>query len=376
MRSICYVSGTRADYGLMERTLLRVAHTPDLNLNVCVTGMHLSANYGRTVAEIERAGLRISARIPVEVDGTDGVSMAAGIATQLAAMVRLWQGERPSMVVVMGDRGEMLAGALAAIHLNIPVVHIHGGERSGTVDEPVRHAISKLAHYHFAATEGSRARLVRMGEREEHVFVTGAPGLDGLPDLVPESRAELCAAAGLDPERPVALVIFHPVLQTSETAGAEMTEVLEGVIAAGPQVLCFLPNSDAGGQAVRRTVAGYEGRGGFQIAQHVTRDRYLSWLARADVMAGNSSSGIIEAASFGLPVVNVGDRQHGRERNANTDDVEPVRGPIEAALRRALHRGRKPVVNVYGDGRAAERIAALLATLPLTGSVLKKSNAY
>jgi GDP/UDP-N,N'-diacetylbacillosamine 2-epimerase (hydrolysing) len=334
------------------------------------------AELERTVAEIERAGLRIRARIPVEVDGTDGVSMAAGIATQLAAMVRLWQGERPSMVVVMGDRGEMLAGALAAIHLNIPVVHIHGGERSGTVDEPVRHAISKLAHYHFAATEGSRARLVRMGEREEHVFVTGAPGLDGLPDLVPESRAELCAAAGLDPERPVALVIFHPVLQTSETAGAEMTEVLEGVIAAGPQVLCFLPNSDAGGQAVRRTVAGYEGRGGFQIAQHVTRDRYLSWLARADVMAGNSSSGIIEAASFGLPVVNVGDRQHGRERNANTDDVEPVRGPIEAALRRALHRGRKPEVNVYGDGRAAERIAALLATLPLTGSVLKKSNAY
>lgn len=376
MRSVCYVSGTRADYGLMERTLLRTHRCGELDLSICVTGTHLSPNYGSTVGEIERAGLRIAARIPVEVDTTNGAGMATAIATELATMVQLWQRERPDLVMVLGDRGEMLAGALAAIHLNIPVAHVHGGERSGTVDEPVRHAISKLAHYHFTATERARDRLVRMGEREGCIFVTGAPGLDGITELLPKSRGQLCAEMDLDPQRPIALVIYHPVLQTAHASGEEMTQVLEGVLGACAQVLCFTPNSDAGGQAVREIVAGHGVRPGFRIATHLGRDTYLSWLAAADVMTGNSSSGIIEAASFGLPVVNVGDRQNGRERNANTVDVEPACGPIRDAVCEAFRVGRHPVMNIYGDGRAGERIVRLLSSLALTGDLLKKSNAY
>jgi len=375
-RRVCYISGTRADYGLMQGTLLRAHRNSTLDVSVCVTGMHLSATYGLTVREIEQAGLRICGRIAVDVESIDGAGMARALGRELLGMVDVLQAERPELVVVMGDRGEMLAGALAAIHLNIPVAHIHGGERSGTVDEPVRHAISKLAHYHFVATDGSRERLIRMGESPGCIFVTGAPGLDGLADFTGRPRAALCANHGFDAGQPVALVVFHPVLQTADDAGREMAAVLDGVLAAGAQILCLMPNSDAGGQAVRGKIAEYTRRPGFQSAVHLGRDDYLAWLAAADVLVGNSSSGIIEAASFGLPVVNVGDRQNGRERNANVTDVPADPAAIRRAVEAALAGGRLPARNIYGDGRAGEQIVGLLSSLPLPQSLLRKSNAY
>jgi len=163
-RKICYVSGTGADFGLIASTLQLAAVRPGLEVSVCVTGMHLSPTFGSTVTEIEAAGLRICDRIPVDVETASGASMAFALGHELIGLTTVFARERPDVVMVLGDRGEMLAGALAAIHLNIPVVHVHGGERSGTVDEPVRHAISKLSHYHFVSTEGARERLVRMKE--------------------------------------------------------------------------------------------------------------------------------------------------------------------------------------------------------------------
>jgi GDP/UDP-N,N'-diacetylbacillosamine 2-epimerase (hydrolysing) len=360
----------------MEKVLLRLRDHPGLKVQVCVTGMHLLPAYGHTISEIERAGLPICARIAVELEGGDGGAMAMALSAQLAAMVKLWRGQRPSLVMVMGDRGEMLAATLAATHLNIPVVHVHGGERSGTIDEPVRHAISKLAHYHFVATESSRERLVRMGENPAHVFVTGAPGLDGVAGRSRPDRGTLCAEARLDARHPVALVVYHPVLQEADSAGNDMAALLEAVVASGSQVLCLTPNSDAGGKNVRAAIECFEGGPGFRVVTHFDRDRYLSWLGTADVMVGNSSSGIIEAASFGLPVVNVGDRQNGRERNANTVDVPVDTRAIRAAVEAALARGRCAPANVYGDGRAGERIVGLLSTLPLDKPLLQKTNAY
>ena len=164
MRKILYISGTRADFGLLSSTLNLAQQDSTLEVSVCVTGMHLASGYGNTVSEIEEAGLRICGRIPVLLEDTTGASMARALADELAGMIPVLEKEQPDLVLLLGDRGEMLAGALAAIHLNLPVVHIHGGERSGTVDEPVRHAISKLAHYHFAATESSKKRLIKMGD--------------------------------------------------------------------------------------------------------------------------------------------------------------------------------------------------------------------
>ena len=375
VRKVCYVSGTRADFGLMRRTLQLARDSKALDVSVCVTGMHLAPQFGNTVREVEASGLRICARLPVPLDEGSGAQMARATAKAMAGMTDTFEAERPQMVVVLGDRGEMLAGAYAAVHLGIPVVHVHGGERSGTVDELVRHAISKLAHYHFVATEGARERLMRMGEKPEHVFVTGAPGLDELAGSH-TAKKELCAAQGLDAAQPIALVIFHPVLQEAGQAGAQMTELMEGTLAAGCQAVCFAPNSDAGNPAVRTALERYAGRAGVKLVTHMARSDYISWMAAADVMVGNSSSGIIEAASLGLAVVNVGTRQNARERSANVTDVPAERKAIERATAEALKAGKRGYRNIYGDGNAAPRIVELLRTLSLDASLMAKTNAY
>lgn len=376
MRRVCYVSGTRADFGLMVHTL-RLAHRAGkLDVSVCATGMHLSPLFGHTVDEIEASGLRISGRVPVVLDGTTGAVMARALGYELIGITDVLTKECPDLVLVLGDRGEMMAGALAAIHLNIPIAHIHGGERSGTVDEPVRHAISKLAHYHFVTTESARQRLIRMGERAEHIFVTGAPGLDGLTELADRSRTDLCAEAGFDASRPVALAVFHPVLQEAADAGRQMRDIVQVLTAERVQVLCLMPNSDAGGNLIRETLEHFGSHSDIRIMTHLARKDYVSWMAAADVMIGNSSSGIIEAASLNLPVINVGDRQRGRERSGNVMDVPPVPQAIADSLRAALHLDRGSWRNVYGDGRAGERIVSLLESLPLSRQLLHKSNAY
>jgi GDP/UDP-N,N'-diacetylbacillosamine 2-epimerase (hydrolysing) len=376
MRKIIYVSGTRADFGLMRRTLQLAAAQRGLEVSVCATGMHLSPDYGETVREIEAAGLHICARLPVPLEATTGASMARAIGHGLLGMVDVFERERPDFVLVLGDRGEMLAGALAAVHLNIPVVHLHGGERSGTIDESVRHAISKLAHYHFAATPGARRRLVRMGEQPARVFVTGAPGLDGLREEVRHDRDALCRALGFDPARRVALVVLHPVLQEAGDAARQARELLEAVQSCKLQAVVLMPNADAGGRGIRRVLEQYRRDPHLRLTVHLPRADFVSWMAAADVMVGNSSSGIIEAASFGLPVVNVGTRQHGRERGRNVTDAPARRMAIERALRQALKRGHVRARNPYGDGQAGERIVDLLQRLPLNAELLQKSNAY
>lgn len=196
-RRLVYLSGTRADFGLMQASLRRIAATPGLSLQVAVTGMHLSAAHGNTIQEIRATGLPICAEIPLDMSTRTASSMAIGVADCLRGMTQLLEAEKPDFLLLLGDRGEMLAGAIAALHVGIPCVHIHGGERSGTVDEPVRHAISKLSSYHLVATPGSRERLVRMGEDEARIFVIGAPGLDGLAELGAMARLDCLQALGL-----------------------------------------------------------------------------------------------------------------------------------------------------------------------------------
>lgn len=375
-RKVCYITGTRADFGLMAHALSLIHRSRSLDLSVIVTGTHLSPQYGMTARDIEEAGLPISARVPVEVEPATGATMARNIGHMLIGMVDALESIRPDIVLLLGDRGEMLAGALAAVHLNIPVAHIHGGERSGTVDEPVRHAISKLAHHHFVATEESRQRLIRMGELAERIHLTGAPGLDGLVALAALDRAALCREAGLDQKRAMALLIYHPVLQEAAKVGDEMRLVLQALQRHQLQVIAVRPNSDAGSRKVSDVLDEYAGREDVRVVTHFPRDRFVSWMAAADLMIGNSSAGIIEAATFGTPVINIGSRQNLRERNANVRDVDAVPGALDAAIAGALAGGRFGGGNVYGDGNASERIVDLLAHVNLQPDVLKKTNAY
>jgi len=378
MRRICYVSGTSADFGLMRHTLLAVHDHPGLALSVIVTGMHLSRAHGHTVDEIEATGLPIVARVPIELEPATGATMARGIGAMIPAFVSALEAERPDLVLLLGDRGEMLAGALAAIHLNIPVAHTCGGERSGTVDEPIRHAISKLSHLHFAATEGARERLVRMGEAPEHVHVVGAPGIDGLTDTPPPDRAEVMTAHGLDPARPFALMVYHPVLQEADRAASDTACLIDQVLDAGCQILAVMPNADAGSDGVRQALHFAESHPAVQLRTHLARADFLAAMAVADLLVGNSSSGITEASSFGTPVLNVGRRQNLRERNANTTDVPITAEAVGAGVRALLAHGRYSVSNIYGipGGTAAERITAHLAEATLGEALLMKVNRY
>ncbi len=375
-RRIVYISGTRADFGLLQRTLYKAAADPRLDLQVCVTGMHLLKQFGNTLQEIEASGLPIVARIPVDLGGGDGASMACALGQGLIGMTEVLSRERPDLVLILGDRGEMLAGALAALHLNIPIAHLHGGERSGTVDEPVRHAISKLAHYHMVSTAGAQERLIRMGENAENIFVTGAPGLDELDQLITFSRGELCLLHELNPSRPVALVLFHPVVQQVDVAAAQISALLAAVRGENLQALCLMPNSDAGNVKIQRVLKESSEHPDIRLATHLARPLFVSWLAAADLLVGNSSSGIIEAASLGLPVVNIGSRQNSRERSDNVVDAVPEKEAIRSAIGKALNLRGRDFKNIYGDGKSGRRIVELLATLPLNVELLNKTNTY
>lgn len=371
-RRLTYVTGTRADFGLMLPTLRRLAETPGLSLDLIVTGMHLSDRFGRTEREIEESGLAIAARIPLPIDDDSGEGMARCAGRMAEAMAAQVAERRPDALIVLGDRSEMLAAALPAMLAGIPIVHFCGGERSGTVDESMRHALSKIAHVHMVANEDAERRLAAMGEEPWRIHRVGTPGLVGIAALARVPRAELAARYGFDPDRPFALMLFHPVVQDAALAGEQVSALLG---ALDMQAVCLLPNADHGTGRIRAAIQA--AGGALSVVEHMPRVDYMSALSEAALLIGNSSSGIIEAASLGTPVVNIGDRQQGRARNANTFDAEPEREAIAAAIARALAWPRDDRANVYGDGRTDVRAAEILAGIDLADpALLKKRMTY
>jgi GDP/UDP-N,N'-diacetylbacillosamine 2-epimerase (hydrolysing) len=377
LRHVIYVSGTRADFGLMRRTLHAIDAHDDLSLEVVVTGMHLSPRFGTTRDAIAASGLRIGAEIAVDVDRDDHGAMAIAAGTFAGRLAPHLAAHRPDVLLLLGDRWEMLAAAMTATLLNVPIAHVCGGERSGTVDDAMRHAISRLAHVHLVATHDAANRLLRSGEEAERIHVVGSPGLVGIVADATTPRSTIYDRLGFDPGRPLAVVLFHPVVQDAAFAAVQAQEVLAGVAATGMQALCLLPNADAGNAAIRDAMLAYcADAPDFMVATHVDRGDYLSLLAQAGVLVGNSSSGIIEAASFGLPVINVGDRQAGRERNRNVVDVPAERGAIAQAITATAGKRILPPENLYGDGTTDTRIATILADLTIAPALLKKAMTY
>lgn len=378
MRRILAVTGTRAEYGILRPVFRAIQSRSDLELRVLVTGMHLSPACGATVAEIEEDGFPIAARVDMLVAGDTGGAMAKSVGLGLIGMAQVMESERPDIVLVLGDRGEPLAAAIAAAHLNIPVAHIHGGEVTcgGMVDDAIRFAISSFAHLHLTATEASARRLLQRGEERFRVHVVGAPGIDAILQMPLRSRAELAEAFGLDPARPWLLAVQHPVTAEAEQAGEQMVETMEALAALGLPTVLIHPNADAGSGAMIEVIRRYAAPN-IRVFPSLSSLDYLSLLKEAAVLVGNSSSGIIEAPSLGTPAVNIGSRQRGRERGDNVIDVGYDRREIAAAVRRALEdaaflqavaRRRNP----YGDGRASERIARILAEVSLDERLLRK----
>lgn len=376
VRKVIYVSGTRADYGLMRKVLKTLNNSKDFDLSILVTAMHLSPMYGNTIEEIQSEEFKICGAIKVDVEHTTHHAMAKAIGHEIIAMTEIFADVKPDLIILLGDRGESLAAAITAAHLNIPIVHIHGGERSGTVDEMVRHAISKFAHYHFVATQGSKDRLIKMGETEESIFVVGAPGLDELYDYKSISKKEFCKRYRFNESKKIALLVYHPVVQEYENIGLQFKKTINVALELGLQIICLEPNSDAGGHLIREAINEYVHHEDVRVFKHLQRQEYIDCLAHVDVLIGNSSSGIIEAASFNLSVLNIGSRQNLREVGDNVIHVNPEYDEIFAGLKSVLESPKKKYINVYGDGKTSERCYHLLKTINLDSQILKKSNAY
>jgi UDP-hydrolysing UDP-N-acetyl-D-glucosamine 2-epimerase len=375
-RRICVVTGSRAEYGLLYWVLRSLQAAPDVELQVAVTGAHLSAAHGHTVDAIEKDGFPIAARVDLELgdDSPAGIakSMGLGVAGFGEAFARL----APDILVLIGDRYEILAAAQAAMVANIPMAHIAGGDTSeGAFDEAIRHGITKMAHVHFVTNADAARRVRQLGEDPASVHLVGSPGLDTLVRAELLDRAALEQSLGRKLRARNFLITFHPVTLEPEGSRAQMQALLDALESLGPDVGLFFtrPNADTGGRELAALLDGWVARHPNAAAfDSLGQLRYLSLMRAVDAVVGNSSSGLYEAPSLKKPTVDIGDRQSGRLAAKSVVRCEPTVAAIREAIDAALALDCRDVVNPYGDGHSAERISGVLRSLQNPRGLLKK----
>ena len=376
-RRIAYISGTRADYGLMRSVLKRIQADRRLALKIVATGMHLSPDFGSTVRQIRKDGFRVSRAIPSLTPEDTGAGMLRSFSKFLARLTEAFEDRRPDMILLLGDRWEMLAGAMAGAYMNIPVAHIHGGEITGSVDESNRHAITRFAHIHLVATREYARVLRKVGEQQNRIHVVGAPGLDDIVSHNFASPDRVAPKYGFGRNEPHILLVQHPVVTESNLAGAQIKKTLDAIAQFHVPTTAIYPNADAGGRLMIKVMKQYASKHRFiRLHKSISRDEYLALMGASSVIVGNSSSGIVEAASFGLPAVNIGIRQLGRIHPRNVLNVDYSTREITRALKFALSarfRSKlKGLENPYGDGHTAQRVAEILANVRITRDLLQK----
>ncbi|MBV9501625.1 MAG: UDP-N-acetylglucosamine 2-epimerase (hydrolyzing) [Acidobacteriaceae bacterium] len=378
MRTIGVVSTSRSDYGIYKPLLEAIRKDAELELRVLVSGMHLSSQYGTTVRAIEQDGFDIAERIEMLLssDTPQGISKSIGVGViGFADSFSRW---RPDILVVLGDRFEMHAAALAALPFKIPVAHLSGGELTeGAIDDALRHSLTKLSHLHFPATEEYGRRIAQMGEEPWRVTVAGEPSLDQLRTIQFLSREELERRFSLRLDRPFVLSTFHPVTLEYEQAEWQIGQLLAALESTGTRAVFTMPNADTGNHIIRdkiqQFVAAHEDS---RVIESFGSHAYFSMMKLASAIVGNSSSGIVEAASFALPAVNIGTRQDGRVRARNVIDVgygkhEIARG-IAKAVSRAFRDSLDGLVNPYGSGQASRIITERLRSVELGDRLIRK----
>jgi len=376
-RRVLFLSSTRADYWPQEPVLRLAVEDPRLEPVLVATGAHLDAGRGDTAQEIDIAGLPLDLR-RAGIDGDGPSAMARLSADVLVGMADALQAHRPALVVLLGDRHELLAAALAATIAGVPIVHLHGGEHTaGAIDDAIRHAVTKLAHVHCCSAQAYAERLVALGEEPWRIHVTGAPSLDRLLAAAQgATRADLEAHLGVELAGPVGLLTYHPPSLHPERMAAELEAVL-AACAPLRSVIATFPGMDVGASAVLDRLRQWAGERDGVVLVPSLGAAYPTALATVDVVIGNSSSGIVEAPSFAVPVINIGDRQAGRLRSGCVLDVPGEREVVRAAMDRALsasfRAGPARSGNPHGDGGAARRIVDVLAGVDLDRLLEKKA---
>ncbi len=374
---ICVVTGSRAEYGLLYWLLHDLRADPAFELQLVATGMHLAREFGHTVDEIESDGFTVHRRVEMLLSSDTPGAICKSMALGTAGMSDALQVLQPDLVLVLGDRFEILAAVQACLIHNVPVAHIAGGDTTeGAIDESMRHAITKMAHLHFVTNAQSAQRVLQMGENPHHVHVVGSPGLDQLRRRPLLDTAALETALGTPLGRCNLLVTFHPVTLEPGQETAQLQELLAALDMQpeGTRLWVTRPNADSGGRAIAAALDTWAAGQPHRVQLHTSLGslRYLSLMAKVDAVVGNSSSGLYEAPSFGVPTVNIGERQRGRLAAASVLHCPPQRDAIAAAMHSAVRLDCSTVVNPYGDGHTVPRILQVLRQLPARSALLKK----
>lgn len=380
MRRVCVFTATRAEYGLLHPLMRALAATSEVQLQLLVSGSHLSPEFGFTYLEIESDGFSIDERVEMLLSGDTPVAVTKSLGLATIGYAEALQRLQPDVLVILGDRYEALAAAQAALLARIPIAHLHGGESSeGAVDESIRHAITKLAHIHFVAAEPFRRRVLQLGEDPANVHVVGAPGLDNVFEQQLLGRADLEVTLGRTLGRPTFVVTYHPATLSPRSTNRGLHALFDSVDHFERATTIFtMPNADPQGRQIAHEIEGFVATRGERTAAFTSLGvlTYLSLMREADVVIGNSSSGLIEAPALHTPTVNIGPRQQGRLRGASVIDCKETTEAIVDAIATALTPEFVARVcseeSRYGDGHAAPRIASVLAKVDLAGITVKR----
>ena len=378
VRTIGVATTSRADYGIYRPLLNAIHRDPELHLRLLVSGMHLSPECGLTVREVEADGYEIAEKVEVLIasDTPEAISKSVGLA--VIGFAQVFSRWRPDILIVLGDRFEMHAIALAALPFMIPVAHLSGGELTeGAIDDVLRHSITKLSHLHFASTQEYAHRIIQLGEEPWRVTVSGEPGIDNVRTLKVLPRSELEARFQLQLDRPFLLVTYHPVTLEYAQAEWQIGELLAALLEARLLLIFTLPNADTGNRVIREKLEQFvAANSSSRLVANFGMQAYFSMMNLATAMVGNSSSGIVEAASFHLPVVNIGTRQRGRIRARNVIDVGYSRAEISKGIQQAIEPQFRAsvasLVNPYGNGDASSIIVQRLKSTPLGDTLVRK----
>lgn len=374
-RKICVLVTARPSYARIKSALRAIQDHPQLELQLIVAGSALLDRYGSAIKVMQADGFTVQGKVFMILEGENLVTSAKSTGLGLMELATTFDNLQPDIVVTVADRYETLATAVAASYMNIPLVHIQGGEVTGSIDEKVRHAVTKLADIHFVASEKSRERVIRMGEVPETVYLTGCPSVDLAADVLrsPMMGFDPIAKYGgvgtaLDLSKGYLVVLQHPVTTEYVESRTQIHETVEAVMELGLPILWFWPNVDAGSDGVSKGLRAYREQHRdipIHFFKNMTPEDFLRLLIGSQCLIGNSSVGIRECSYLGVPVVNIGSRQRGRERGCNVIDVPYDRNKIREAVMTQISRTRPVQEQIYGDGTAGQRIAHLLATAPL-----------
>ena len=380
-RKIAVITGARADYGRMKSVLDAIKKHSELELCLIVTGIHLVPELGDTQKYIEEDGFKINEKVPMYTyEGDDGVVMAKSFAKCVEGMADSFKKIKPDICLVTVDRVESLATAISAAFMNIPIAHIQGGEVTGTIDESIRHAITKMSHIHFPANEDAANRIIKMGEDVRYVFMVGCPYMDIIHNLDYDSKENLVKEFNLNLSKPLVIFVQHPVTTEDEESANNFLNTLEAIKKFNVNTVIIYPNIDAGGKRIIEKIKEQK----IKYYSGLPFRKYLSLMKIADIMIGNSSSGIREAPSFKLPAVNIGTRQQGRLKAFNVIDVgysiEEITKGIEKALydqkfKKQLQTCKNPY-DPFEDGKSGEKITNILATINLEKLSIQKKITY